>query len=169
MPIGLPIAFLGLQADARFLLPAPCLIFLQVAKLKVSERKDKACECEPVRRARPDLPFAASDENLPWVEKYRPSELSELISHQEIINTSASLVSALSRLALARCLTRGRVCVWRAVSRLIDTNKMPHLLLYGPPGTGKTSTVLACARKLNGPAYKSMILEVSAGFGPRTC
>lgn len=27
-------------------------------------------------------------------------------------------------------------------------------------GTGKTSTILACARKINGPKYSSMILEV---------
>lgn len=26
--------------------------------------------------------------NLPWVEKYRPAKLEELVSHQEIIKTS---------------------------------------------------------------------------------
>jgi len=44
----------------------------------------------------------------------------------------------------------------------LKKNKLPHLLFYGPPGTGKTSTVLACARKLNGPAYNNMILELNA-------
>lgn len=39
---------------------------------------------------------------------------------------------------------------------------MPHLLLYGPPGTGKTTTVLAIARKLNGPNYQSTTLELNA-------
>lgn len=39
---------------------------------------------------------------------------------------------------------------------------MPHLLLYGPPGTGKTSTVLAIAKKLNGPNYQSTTLELNA-------
>jgi len=39
---------------------------------------------------------------------------------------------------------------------------MPHMLLYGPPGTGKTSTILACARKINGPKYASMTLELNA-------
>ncbi len=29
-----------------------------------------------------------SQENLPWVEKYRPSDLNQLISHEEIISTS---------------------------------------------------------------------------------
>jgi replication factor C subunit 3/5 len=39
---------------------------------------------------------------------------------------------------------------------------MPHLLFYGPPGTGKTSTILACARKINGPRAKNMVLELNA-------
>ncbi|KAJ3280233.1 Replication factor C (RF-C) subunit, partial [Borealophlyctis nickersoniae] len=44
----------------------------------------------------------------------------------------------------------------------IDENRLPHLLLYGPPGTGKTSTILACARRLYGDGYKSMIMELNA-------
>jgi replication factor C subunit 3/5 len=45
---------------------------------------------------------------------------------------------------------------------LIDANRLPHLLFYGPPGTGKTTTILALARKLYGPAYQSMVLELNA-------
>lgn len=72
---------------------------------------------------------------MPWVEKYRPNELQDLISHENIITT---------------------------ITRLIDQNRLPHLLFYGPPGTGKTSTILACARKLNGPKFKNMVLELNA-------
>lgn len=37
------------------------------------------------------------------------------------------------------------------------------MLFYGPPGTGKTSTILALAKSLFGPAlYKSRILELNA-------
>lgn len=28
-----------------------------------------------------------TNKNLPWVEKYRPTKLDELVSHQEIIKT----------------------------------------------------------------------------------
>jgi MoxR-like ATPase len=52
--------------------------------------------------------------------------------------------------------------VLRAVNKLIDAGKLPHLLLYGPPGTGKTSTVLACARRLYGAEMGRMVLEVRA-------
>eukprot|EP00128_Syssomonas_multiformis_P004374 Colp12_sorted_trinity150504_noHs@510 len=82
-------------------------------------------------------PLASTKEhqNLPWVEKYRPESLDDLISHKDIIST---------------------------IQRFIDENKLPHMLFYGPPGTGKTSTILACARKLYGPKYQSMILELNA-------
>ncbi|KAJ1910360.1 Subunit of heteropentameric Replication factor C (RF-C) [Tieghemiomyces parasiticus] len=73
--------------------------------------------------------------NLPWVEKYRPVSLDDLVSQNQIKET---------------------------VQRFIDENKLPHLLFYGPPGTGKTSTILACARRLYGTHYKSMTLELNA-------
>jgi len=75
-------------------------------------------------------------ENKMWVEKYRPSSLKNIISHSSIISTISSLVTA---------------------------RKLPHLLFYGPPGTGKTTTILACARQLNGDkSWKSMTLELNA-------
>ena len=43
--------------------------------------------------------------NLPWVEKYRPSALQELISHEDIIRT---------------------------IRKFITEDKLPHLLFYGP-------------------------------------
>ena len=73
--------------------------------------------------------------SLPWVEKYRPKDMSDLVSHEEIIST---------------------------ITRLIDAGKLPHLLLYGPPGTGKTSTILACAHKMYGKNFNSMVLELNA-------
>jgi replication factor C subunit 3/5 len=48
------------------------------------------------------------------------------------------------------------------VNRLIDSNKLPHLLFYGPAGTGKTSTILAAARRLYGEKYQGMTLELNA-------
>lgn len=74
--------------------------------------------------------------NLPWVEKYRPSTLDDLVSHEDIIKT---------------------------ISKFIRDDQVPHLLFYGPPGTGKTSTILACARQLYTPSqFPSMVLELNA-------
>ncbi len=47
--------------------------------------------------------------SLPWVEKYRPNSLEELIAHEAIVEV---------------------------LNRLIESNKLPHLLFHGPPGTG---------------------------------
>ena len=72
--------------------------------------------------------------DLPWVEKYRTDDLSNIISHVDILNT---------------------------LNNLINNNKLPHLIFYGPPGTGKTTTFLACAKKIYGENYKSIILELN--------
>lgn len=74
-------------------------------------------------------------ENLPWVEKYRPSSLKELISHKSIIDT---------------------------ITKFIEERKLPNLLFYGPPGTGKTSTIVACAKQMYGNSYHTMALELNA-------
>jgi DNA polymerase III delta prime subunit len=49
-----------------------------------------------------------------------------------------------------------------AVNKLIESNRLPHLLFHGPPGTGKTSTIIACAKKMFGEKYSSMTLELNA-------
>jgi len=75
------------------------------------------------------------DNNLPWIEKYRPSNLNELISHHAIINS---------------------------LKIFIKNKSMPHMLFYGPPGTGKTSTILACAKELYGSNFSFMVMELNA-------
>lgn len=72
---------------------------------------------------------------LPWVEKYRPNDILEIVSHKEIINT---------------------------LNNFIEQDMLPHLLFYGPPGTGKTSTILACARKIYGNNFLPMIIHLNA-------
>jgi replication factor C subunit 3/5 len=72
-------------------------------------------------------------ESMPWIEKYRPSKLDDLVAHEEIVGV---------------------------LNRLISSDRLPHLLFYGPPGTGKTSTILACAKMMYGAKFHSMTLEV---------
>ena len=76
----------------------------------------------------------SQNNSLPWVEKYRPDNLNDIISHKEITTT---------------------------LTNLIGSNKIPHMIFYGPPGTGKTTTIIACAKKIYGPNYRSMILELN--------
>ncbi|KAL1866164.1 Subunit of heteropentameric Replication factor C (RF-C) [Paecilomyces lecythidis] len=87
------------------------------------------------KRTAADLPVEAQD-NLPWVEKYRPDSLDDVAGHQDILAT---------------------------INRFIESNRLPHLLLYGPPGTGKTSTILALARRIYGTKnMRQMVLELNA-------
>lgn len=72
---------------------------------------------------------------LPWIEKYRPKSLYDIISHRTIIDT---------------------------LDNFISSSDMPHLLFHGPPGTGKTSVALAAARKIYGNDMSVMTMEINA-------
>ncbi len=73
-------------------------------------------------------------ESLPWVEKYRPTNLEYVVGQENILHT------------LKKCLKR---------------KDFPHLLFYGPPGTGKTSTINAIVKELYGNNSNLMILELN--------
>lgn len=79
--------------------------------------------------------YAINDNNLPWVEKYRPETLDDVYGQTEIVST---------------------------IRKFIEEGKLPHLLFYGPPGTGKTSTIVALAREIYGKNYSNMVLELNA-------
>ncbi|KDO23103.1 hypothetical protein SPRG_11947 [Saprolegnia parasitica CBS 223.65] len=79
----------------------------------------------------------ATKTTLPWVEKYRPKNVSDISHQDEVVNTLKSSIA---------------------------NGQLPHLLFYGPPGTGKTSTIIAVARELFGPKFREngRFLELNA-------
>lgn len=74
--------------------------------------------------------------NIPWIEKYRPKKLKDIISQDESINI---------------------------LNNTLISGELPHLLLYGGPGTGKTSSILALCNELFGPyRVNERVLELNA-------
>jgi len=74
-------------------------------------------------------------EYLPWVEKYRPKKIDEIISHAQNIET---------------------------IKKMLEGGSLPHLLFHGTPGTGKTSLILAIANELYGTSKNLMIMKLDA-------
>ncbi|WIA13158.1 hypothetical protein OEZ85_006750 [Tetradesmus obliquus] len=78
---------------------------------------------------------AARTYELPWVEKYRPQFVRDVVGN----------VDAVARLQV-----------------IAEEGNMPNIILSGPPGTGKTTSILAVARQLLGPSLKDAVLELNA-------
>ena len=76
-----------------------------------------------------------SNFELPWIEKYRPEILSDVVGNSE----------AVSRL-----------------SAIASVGNLPNIILAGPPGIGKTTSVLCLAHEMLGKAYKEAVLELNA-------
>ena len=74
-------------------------------------------------------------DNLPWIEKYRPCNITGIKGHVDIITV---------------------------LKRYREITSMPHLLFYGPPGSGKTSTILAMAKEFYKESFQAMVMEINA-------
>ncbi|CDR97973.1 replication factor C subunit 4, putative [Babesia bigemina] len=70
-----------------------------------------------------------------WIEKYRPSSLSDVLGNPEIT---------------------------RRLEIIAKEGNMPNLLLCGPPGTGKTTSILCLAHEMLGEHFKNAVLELNA-------
>lgn len=76
--------------------------------------------------------------NVPWVEKYRPTEFNNII-----LNNSNKTI----------------------FNNMINNNIFPNLLFYGPPGTGKTTTIINLINSYQSKynqVSKSLILHLNA-------
>lgn len=75
------------------------------------------------------------DGELPFIEKYRPILLNDVVGNSETID-------------------RLRV--------IAKHGNMPNLIIAGPPGTGKTTSIGCLAREMLGTAAKEAVLELNA-------
>jgi replication factor C subunit 2/4 len=71
----------------------------------------------------------------PFVEKYRPLELCDVVGNSIAVNQL------------------------RAIS---EQGNLPNCIIVGPPGTGKTTSVMCLARTMLGETAKNAVLELNA-------
>lgn len=71
----------------------------------------------------------------PWVEKYRPNTLEDVVGQDHII---------------------------QRLKAYVKDKSMPNLMFSGPAGVGKTTTALALARSILGEHWRANFLELNA-------
>ncbi|KAF0308315.1 Replication factor C subunit 2 [Amphibalanus amphitrite] len=69
------------------------------------------------------------------IEKYRPEDFLDIVGNEDTV----ARLEVFSR-----------------------NGNVPNIILAGPPGVGKTTTILALARHMLGPAFRSAVLELNA-------
>jgi len=72
---------------------------------------------------------------LPWIEKYRPTNINELVINSYNYNR---------------------------IQTIIKDKSMPNLIITGVPGIGKTTTIMCIAKLLFGKYVKDAVLELNA-------
>ena len=75
------------------------------------------------------------EKTIPWIEKYRPKTLDDLIVDEITLTKLRSI---------------------------IERSDMPNIIITGMPGIGKTTTILCLAHSLLGKYYKDAVLELNA-------
>jgi replication factor C subunit 2/4 len=78
--------------------------------------------------------------DLPWIEKYRPKELDDVIYQEEITLMIKNIL----------------------VNTTFQNCNIPHLIFYGLSGCGKTTIALIIARQIFKHKYNERVLELNA-------
>ena len=77
-------------------------------------------------------------ENIPWVEKYRPTKFDDIVLDQ----TNRTIFN-----------------------NILSSGYFPNLMFYGPPGTGKTTTIMNLINEYNvkyNPRSKGSVIHLNA-------
>jgi replication factor C subunit 2/4 len=82
------------------------------------------------------IPSTSIDINIPWVEKYRPKQSSDIILDPFIK---------------------------QKINKIFETKSIPNIIITGEPGTGKTSTIICLAQEIyKDKSFNENVLELNA-------
>lgn len=73
--------------------------------------------------------------NTPWIEKYRPQKVEDLVLDNNTLNK---------------------------IKKIISDKNMPNIIITGVPGIGKTTTILCIAKNLLEKHFNEGVLELNA-------
>jgi replication factor C subunit 2/4 len=76
-----------------------------------------------------------SSYEAPWIEKYRPELLTDIVGNSEAVER---------------------------LTAIAHMGNLPNIILTGPPGIGKTTSILCLAREMLGKNYREAVLELNA-------
>lgn len=79
-----------------------------------------------------ELPSDRSTLNTPWIEKYRPELVDDLVIDTGTLNK---------------------------IKKIISEKNMPNIIITGVPGIGKTTTILCIAKNLLGKYFDEGVLN----------
>lgn len=99
-----------------------------------SEEKDIISENE-LSKQKNSIKIKKNTFNKPWIEKYRPTNVDELVLDENTHNK---------------------------IKKIIEDKNMPNIIVTGVPGIGKTTTVLCIAKNLLKQHFQDAILELNA-------
>eukprot|EP00850_Spirogloea_muscicola_P015050 SM000112S23992 [mRNA] locus=s112:246657:249187:- [translate_table: standard] len=122
------------------------------------------------------------DADLPWVEKYRPARIADVVGNPDAVarlavvardgNMPNLIFAALSRRRRVLFLAGSSFVVALFSAYTLMLPKLPSVALarwlldmdclQGPPGSGKTTSILALAHELLGASFKEAVLELNA-------
>jgi len=104
-------------------------------RLDDSDVGDSCSSGEDIVYAPDETQSAQHTLNKPWIEKYRPTDIEDLVLDQGTFNK---------------------------INKIIKDKNMPNIIITGVPGIGKTTTILCLAKNLLGKYFKEGALELNA-------
>ncbi|PIU22286.1 MAG: replication factor C small subunit [Candidatus Diapherotrites archaeon CG08_land_8_20_14_0_20_30_16] len=81
------------------------------------------------------------DANLPWVEKYRPDSLNDVVGNELVV---------------------------KRLKKYTEDKDLPNMIFAGPAGTGKTTSAIAISKQLFKENAERNFLELNASVTPDT-